>query len=93
MMRRTAFAFVAIPVIKVMSTYNKKHCRYKQPVFKAVEKLFDDKEYETHGKYYQGKHRAMMFEVTMNEGIRTYQESEGYHTPLKQKVMNNINAK
>lgn len=46
MMHRTAFTPVAKFVIVVMCADDENNCRYQEPVFYLVKKLFEDQQYK-----------------------------------------------
>lgn len=94
MMRRSAFAAVTKPVIvKVGADDTGYSDKQKQDGKSSIVKLFKNKKDKTGRKDKHGNKRAVMFNVTVKQGIRTYHKSQPDHTPLKKTIVNDVYAK
>jgi hypothetical protein len=77
----------AKPVIKVMGGYYKYYGNYYHYGMQFVYGLFGHKKNKTNNEQHQRGIPMVMLANTMPQGMNAYYQGNGYHTPLKPRIV------
>ena len=89
-MRWTAFAALAEPVIEIVCCDDEYYGWYQKPGLIFMKELFGGQENKTDSKNQNRSKRSMMLNISMKQGVSPNNKGKCYHSPFKKKIVYDI---